>query len=129
VSVGYAHSTGYPGYWGYPYSWSRWGVPWFVPHYDPWWGAGYFHPGYFTGFPRGINMGEVKLRGDLKDADVYLDGAYAGPASKLKSIWLEPGAYNLELRAADERYRKRVYVLTGKRLDIRPEFAQKESEK
>jgi len=130
VSAGYAHSTGYPGYyWPYPY-WSRWISPWYSPFYDPCWGGGFFHPGYFSGFRQGPGMGEVKIRGEAKNAEVYLDGAYAGTADKLKSMWLESGAYNLELRAGDDTFRKRIYVLTGKRLDIRPEFewkADKES--
>jgi hypothetical protein len=121
VGVGYTHSTGYPAHWPYPY-WSRWAYPWYSPFYDPWWGGGFFHPGYFTGFRQGPGMGEVKIRGEVRDAEVYLDGAFAGTADKLKSMWLEAGAYDLELRAPDETYKKRIYVLTGKRLDLRPVF-------
>ncbi len=38
-------------------------------------------------------MGEVKLNTNLKDAEVYIDSAYAGKAGDLKSLWIEPGAY------------------------------------
>jgi hypothetical protein len=78
--------------------------------------------GYFTGFARRGHMGEVRLRGQEKDAAVYLDGGYAGTADKLKTIWLEPGAYQLELRHAKGTYARKIYVLSGKSLTIRPEF-------
>jgi hypothetical protein len=56
-------------------------------------------------------------------AQVLLDGALAGEARDLKSIWLEPGAYNLTVRAqARTPFEMRVYVLSGKTLKIsRPE--------
>jgi hypothetical protein len=37
-------------------------------------------------------------------------------------MWLDPGAYNLELRTNGDSYTKRIYVLSGKRLTIDPEF-------
>ena len=64
-------------------------------------------------------MGQVKLHADLKDAEVFIDGAFAGTVSERKSMWLEPGAYNLEVRAPGrETYAKRIYVLSGKSLRV-----------
>src|SRR5512138_2848734 len=95
---------------------SRWccAYPWLsYPAWDPF----FYHPGYYWGFAAGPNLGEVRLRADRKDAEVFLDGAYAGTAAERKSMWIEPGAYNLEVRAAGKiTYTKRIYVLSWKSL-------------
>jgi hypothetical protein len=104
---------GYGGFYPFPY-WGRYYM------YDPFWYSPYIHPGLYSGFGYQPNLGEVKLNSSDKEAAVYIDDAYAGPADKLKSIWLEPGAYNLELRGATgEKFGRRIYVLTGKTLQIR----------
>ena len=65
------------------------------------------------------DKGELQLKADPKDAEVYIDGAYAGKAQHLKNIWLEPGAYNLLFSAPGrESFQRRVYVLSGKTLNI-----------
>lgn len=89
------------------YGWN----PWF---YQPF----FYHPYYATGFARGPQMGEIQLRAPVKSAEVYLDGAYAGTVGDLKSIWLEPGAYNLEVRDGRHTFERRVYVLSGKAVRI-----------
>ena len=110
VGAGYARYSGYP--W-YPYGF---GYPYYAPM---WWGMdAFFHPGYWTGYRRGPDMGNVQLKTDRKDAELFIDGAFAGQAKDRRSIWLEPGAYNLELRAGGERFERRVYVLSGKTLRI-----------
>lgn len=123
LGAGYSHSSGYPLY--YPAYW------W--PYYDAWgpfgspaygWYSPIFHPGYWNGFRRGPNLGEVRLRTQSKTATVFLDGAYAGLAKDLKNMWLEPGAYDLEVRQdSGEAFQTRIYVLTGKtlKIDARPE--------
>jgi hypothetical protein len=117
VGAGYARFSGpyYPGYpyYGWPYS------PFYSPAYGWLWYNPFFHPGIYTGFAREANKGEVRLRADDPKAEVYLDGAYAGPAAERKSMWLDPGAYNLEVRAENRApYSRRIYVLTGKTLRI-----------
>ena len=69
------------------------------------------------GFPWGPDKGEVKLINAAKDAEVYIDGAFAGQAGGLKSMWMSPGAYDIEVRGA-KVVKKRVYVLSGKVLRI-----------
>jgi hypothetical protein len=98
--------------------------PWWYPYpyyglYDPFWYSPYIHPGLYTGFMQQPNMGQLKLETSAKDASVYVDGAYAGSAQKLKRFWLSPGVYNLELRENGRAFRQRVYVLSGKTLAIR----------
>jgi hypothetical protein len=76
----------------------------------------YYPPGHFD-FNDG--RGEIRLSVDPKMAEVYIDGAYAGTADRLKSMWLDPGAYDLTVAAGDrESFHQRVYVLSGKSLKI-----------
>jgi hypothetical protein len=61
----------------------------------------------------------VKLVHANKEAAVYIDNAYAGKVSQLKSINIEPGAYDLELQPpGGEPIQKRIYVLSGKTLKL-----------
>jgi len=103
------------GYWHGGYS------PWY---YDPFLFYPVYAPGYHTGFGYRPNMGAVKIEGPDKDAWVYLDGALAGRADKLKQIWLDPGAYELELRSGDRRAKQKIYVLSGKTLKVTPELME-----
>jgi hypothetical protein len=76
----------------------------------------FFAPGYFA---YGSDRGEVKLAAEPKDAEVYLDRAYAGTADHLRSMWLDPGAYDLSLVANGGKvFHQRIYVLSGKSLKI-----------
>ncbi|PWU06929.1 MAG: hypothetical protein C5B51_11310 [Terriglobia bacterium] len=109
VAVGASYS-----YWGY-YS------PWY---YDPFLFYPFYAPGYYTGFAYQPNMGAVKLQTVDKDALVYLDGALAGRADKLKQMWLNPGAYELELRNGDRRSTQKIYVLSGKTLRVTPQLME-----
>ena len=64
-------------------------------------------------------MGELRLRSNLENADVFLDDGFAGKAKELKTIWLEPGAYNLRVEAENHApFALRIYVLGGKTLKI-----------
>jgi len=122
ISLGgfYRHYSGfdyYPYY--YPYSSALWGVMpyslWPYPDFSP----AFYHPGYYSGFSRSDGMGEVRLLTSEKTAAIFLDGAYAGVAEDLKSIWLEPGAYTLEVQGhGNERFKKRIYVLSGKTVKV-----------
>jgi hypothetical protein len=90
------------------------------PFYGP-----FYYPAYGPALKYGPGKGEVKLSslGRNKNAEVYIDNAYAGIANKLKEMWLDPGAYDLSLKAADgSSFSKRIYVLSGKSLKIAPEF-------
>lgn len=115
IGAGYGYYSGpyWPGYWAgyYPAPlWGGWYDPWFAPYYAP----VYFAPQ--------IDKGQVNLQTSDKNAEVYLDGAYAGPASKLKNFWLAPGVYRLQVRATGQAMQeKRIYVLTGKTLKLKME--------
>ncbi len=112
VGAGYTHYSGYP-YFGYPY----YGYyPWY--YYDPFLWTPFYAPGYFTGFAYQPGLGGVKIQVPDRTASVYLDGAYAGQISELKNMWLEPGVYNLEVRAGQSRLTQKIYVLSGKTLKL-----------
>ncbi len=116
VGVGYGYFTGpyfYPNgrYGFYP------GEVVYSSFWYPIWGAyPYYGPGYF-GYHHG--RGEVRLNTEPKSAEVYIDGGYAGTGDKLKSMWLDPGAYDLTVSAKDRAsFHQRLYVLSGKSLKI-----------
>jgi len=120
VNAGYTRwSGGGFGPWGWgPYSY--WGSPWM---YGGFYGAVPFM--MMPGFAWGPDKGEVKLSSANRDAEVYIEGAFAGTASRLKSMWLDPGVYNIEVRPAGSKggdgFQKKIYVLSGKvmRLEAR----------
>jgi len=116
VSAGYTHfPTGpYPNVFPYdPFYYPFAALTW----WDPLWGL---YPAFPVGsFSRGNEKGELKLSGVPKNASVYVNHSYAGTADHLKSFWLDPGAYDLEVYVPGGRhYEQRVFILTGKTLRI-----------
>jgi hypothetical protein len=86
----------------------------------PYWGPMYssYYPGYYSANP---TAGEIKLDTKVKDAGVFINGAYAGTTHQNKSMYLRPGSYNLEIReAGSTRYAEKVFVVAGKTLHLRP---------
>ena len=118
IGSGYSRYSGYPSYGYYPGFWGR--RPDFFDPFLLW----PFASGFATGFVYQPNMGEVKIQTSNKTAWVYLDGAFAGRADHLRSMWLDPGVYNFEVRDGNRRYAQRIYVLTGKTLKLTPELME-----
>ena len=94
----------YYGYYGGFYS----------PFWGPYWGSYYYsHP----------NAGEVKIDTKVKDAQVFINGAFAGTTKQNKSMYLRPGSYNIEVRDAGRTtLSEKVYVVAGKTLKLHPEL-------
>ena len=88
--------------------------------YGSYWGPypyGYAYYGYAPA------TGAVKFDTRVKDAEVYIDGAYAGTVGKLKTMNLKPGSYDIEVRAPGRtQFDKKVYVAAGKTLHLNPEL-------
>ena len=102
-------SAGY-GYYSGPV-WLGYYPPFF---YDPWIGYSYFpSPVYLVPQP---DKGQVSLQSSYKDAEVYLDNAYAGTAGTLKKFWVAPGVYDLEVRPKDQPPRKNAFMFWPARL-------------
>lgn len=85
---------------------------------------GVYYPGFHGGYPvvaRSPHGGQVKLDTRVKNAEVFINGSFAGTVGQLKSFYLRAGSYDLELRAPDgARFHQRVYVVAGQTLHLRP---------
>jgi hypothetical protein len=93
--------------------------------YAPFWAWGpLWGPyGLYDGYYYAPAIGTVKFDTSVKDAEVFVNGAYVGTVSKVKTLHLVPGTYNVELRAPDgARYTEKVYVQPGKTLNLHPEL-------
>lgn len=105
VGAGYGYYPGpfWPGFYS-PVFYDGWGA---YPFYAP------------VVFVQQSDTGQVNLQSSYRDAEVYLDDAYAGTTSSLKKFWLAPGVYQLEVRPKGHAPQtKRIYVLTGKTLKV-----------
>lgn len=86
-----------------------------------------FYPAYF--YPAAVltshvSEGRVELKASPTGASVYINGAYAGPASRLKAFPLGSGAYDLEVKAKGFRpFRQRIYILSNRTLKISARLA------
>ncbi|MEW5976746.1 MAG: hypothetical protein AB1898_13165 [Acidobacteriota bacterium] len=111
----YRDSYAWPGDAGsYPYFGGLWS-PWWPPS-DP---SESRYPSLLFGLHQQLNKGEVQLRQTEDRDEVFLNGAYAGLAKELKSFWLDPGIYELQIRSGGQSlFSERVYVLSGKTLRI-----------
>ena len=90
IYAGYPYGFGYPYAYGYPYA-APYGYPYAVG-------------GYVGGYASAY--GGVRIVGAPPDAQVYVDGYYAGIASDFDGAFqhlsLAPGAHHLELRVAGQ---------------------------
>ena len=98
----------------------------------PSFGLGWYDPYYYGGMygPYEVypsvhsNKGEIQLKTNVKDAEVFINGAFAGKAGKLKSMWLRPDTYSLEVRAPGSApYTQRIYVVEGKTIKLEAYFS------
>jgi PEGA domain-containing protein len=112
---------GGPGFYGGgfygPYSY-------YGPYYGPYYGWGYGGGYGYGSYGRSSDMGKVKIKTDLKDASVYVDGGYAGQTNKLKDFPLKTGSHDIELRDHNGNvfHHERIQVLAGRTIEIRPDF-------
>ena len=87
--------------------------------YAPYWGS-YPYP-YYGYYPVGPATGDVKFDTHDKQAQVYIDGAYAGTIGEVKTMHLRPGSYDIEVRGqAGADFDQKVYVAAGKTLHLNP---------
>src|SRR5882762_860678 len=96
--------------------------PFYGGYYRPFWGPywGPYYGGYYYTQP---NAGEVKLDTKVKDAQVFINGAFAGTTRQNKSMYLRPGSYNIEIREAGRtHYAEKIFVVAGKTLHLHPEL-------
>jgi PEGA domain len=90
---------------------------WYAPYWGPYWGPYAYGYGYYP------NSGEVKLDTKVKDAQVFINGAYAGTTHENKTMHLRPGSYNIEIREGNTTpFSQKVYVAVGKTVHLHPEL-------
>ena len=94
------------------------GRPYYGAWYSPYWGP-YWAP--YGGYYSHPNAGEVKLDTKVKDAEVFINGAYAGTTHQNKSMHLLGGRYNIEIREAGRTlFAEPIYVVPGKTVHLHP---------
>jgi hypothetical protein len=97
-------------------------APGFGWGYSSYWGPYPYAYGYYGYAPV---AGAIKLDTKVKDAAVYIDGAYAGTAGKLKTMYLRPGSYDVEVRSpGGGQFDQKLYVTAGKTLHVNPNLPQ-----
>ena len=86
---------------------------WYGPYYGP----------YSYGPYSLANAGQVKLDTQVKEAEVFIEGSYAGKVRELKTMMMRPGSYDISVRAPGrETFEQKVYVVAGKTLKLHPEL-------
>jgi hypothetical protein len=103
VVVGFGFPV-YGGYWGGPY-----GYPYGPYGYGP-----YGYPGGYGGRP----IGEVRIKSPEPDAEIYINGSFAGRAHDVKRIYLAAGSYKIEQRIGTDVQKQRIYVTAYRKLII-----------
>jgi hypothetical protein len=59
----------------------------------------------------------------VKNAEVFVNGAFAGTTHDAKSMYLRPGAYNIEIRElGTTKFVQQVYVVPGRTMHLRPQL-------
>jgi len=97
---------------------------WYGPYWGPYWGAyggPYWGPGYYGGFY--YATGHIKVDTKVNNAEVFINGAFAGTTHDAKNLHLRPGRYKIEIKEAGKtRFSQQVYVIPGKTLHLHPEL-------
>jgi hypothetical protein len=97
-----------------PVVYGGWYGPYWGSYWGPYWGGPYY------AYP---NSGEVKLDTKVKDAQVFINGSYAGTTHENKTMRLRPGSYNIEIREGGQTpFAEKIYVAAGKTLHLHPEL-------
>ena len=98
------------------------GGGYYRPYWGPYWGPyAYGGPGPYYGEVYYPNAGVVKLDTKVKDARVYINGAYAGTTHDNKTMRLRAGNYKIEIREAGAtKFADTVMVSAGKTIHIKP---------
>ena len=81
-------------------------------------GPGYWGPNYYEAYS---NTGSVKIDSKMTDAQVFIDGSYAGTVKDNKTVHLRQGNYNFEVRHGGQTvFSEKIFVTAGKTIHIAP---------
>jgi len=94
-------------------------------YYGPgWYGPGFYGLGWYEpyGYVPSDVAGKVKIDTKAKDAEVYVDGGYAGRVKDLGTFPLKAGEHDVELRDPNGQsfYQEHIDVIAGKTINIKP---------
>lgn len=86
----------------YPHGYGAFGIGYF--YYDPYvWAPRWYYNGYNYGYGYGYPVGEIRFQVRPRDAEIYVDGYYAGLVDDFdgtfQSLRLEEGTYRIEIVA------------------------------
>ncbi len=91
--------------------------------FGPYWGPGPYYWGPAYGYSYAPQTGEVKIDTHVKDAEVWINGAFAGTVKDVHTMHLRPGSYAIEVRHGGmEALSQQVYVTAGKTMHLHPEL-------
>jgi hypothetical protein len=86
------------------------GYGFYGPYAGPY---GFYAPYNYTG--------TLKIESKINDAEVFVNGSYAGTVKDNKTMHLRQGNYNIEIRhAGATTFSESVFVTAGKTLHIAP---------
>lgn len=137
VSIGTSYSR-FSGPAVFPLYYSYIFPTWSYSGYAPLWNWSNWGPACcaFPAYPQSAiarrnGEGQVMLRVRPGTAEVLINNAYEGTVAGLKgNLWLKPGVYDLLIKAPGRaEFRRRIYVLSGKRLEITTRLAPANSVK
>lgn len=101
--------------------------PGFAWGWGPYLGPYPYYYGYYGYYGYALDTGALKFDTKDKSAEVYVDGAYAGTIGKLKTVYLRPGSYDIEVREQGRtELDQKVYIAAGKTLHLNPESSAHE---
>ena len=104
---------------GGPVYYGGWHGPYAGPFWGSYWGPYGWGPDGYSYVP----SSEVKIDTKVKDAQVFINGAYAGTTHENRTMHLRPGSYNIEIRENGETpFSQKIYVVAGKTLHLHPEL-------
>ena len=124
-------------YRGTSWGWGRYGMwydPWgYYPYYDPWMyggGGGGGGGGSYSEPRERKTTGDIRLKANVKEAKVYVDGALYGTVDEFDGLSdhleLDGGRHTLELRADGYvTYTKEIVVDPGKTVTHRATLKKK----
>jgi hypothetical protein len=99
------------------------GPGFYGPGWYGWYGPGWYGLGWYEpyGYVPANAAGMVKFDTKNKDAEVYVDGGYAGTVKQLGTFPLKAGTHDIELRQPDGEsfYTQHVDVIAGKTMKIK----------
>jgi len=117
----------------YPYGYGAFGLGYF--YYDPyvWDPYGYAYPSYgYPGYAYGssFDTGEIRLKVKPRDAEVYVNGSYAGRVDDFdgyfQGLKLEEGAYHITISMPGyEPLDFDVRVIAGQKIDYKGELLRR----